>query len=91
MVNGQSCKVLREKGDTHDLVHSALVEPKYFTGECVWIRQALANRAISLPVCKVKIQGSFGELETTSAVSDALLPTRPDILSNKTAKSLSNS
>lgn len=36
------------------------------------------------------MKGPFGEIETTAAVSDGVLPTCPYILSNKTAKSLSD-
>lgn len=90
-VNGKFCKGLRDTGATYDLVHSSLVEQEHFTGDCVWIRQALENRAVSLPVAKVKLNGPFGVVETEAAVSDGVLPNCPYILSNRTARQLSES
>ncbi|KAM7281438.1 uncharacterized protein ISCGN_006045 [Ixodes scapularis] len=90
-VNGKFCKGLRDTGATYDLVHSSLVEQEHFTGDCVWIRQALENRAVSLPVAKVKLNGPFGIVETEAAVSDGVLPNCPYTLSNRTARQLSES
>lgn len=90
-VNGTPCKCLRDTGATYDLVHSSLVKQSDFTSDCVWIRQALEDRSYSLPVAKVKLSGPFGVVDTDAAVSDGVLPSCPYILSNRTAKQLSES
>lgn len=52
------------------------------------LRQALEKATLSLPVAKVALKGSFGEIETEAAVSDSVLPMCPYLLSNRTAKQL---
>ncbi|CAN7939601.1 unnamed protein product [Ixodes hexagonus] len=87
-VNGKTCKVLRDTGATYDVVHSSFVNENDFTGDYVCLRQALEGGTVSLPVAKVTLKGSFGEVETEAAVSDNFLPRYTYLLSNRTAQEL---
>ncbi|XP_040062040.1 uncharacterized protein LOC120836966 [Ixodes scapularis] len=53
-VNGTHCKGLRDTGATYDVVHSSLVKQSDFTGDCVWIRQALEEQKTDASLAKCR-------------------------------------
>lgn len=82
-VNGKSCRVLRDSAATMDVVHPSYVEPSDFIAECAWIRQAVQEDSVCLPLARVKIEGPFGVLVTEAAVSASLPLAYPYLFSNK--------
>lgn len=82
-VNGKSCRVLRDSAATMDVVHPSYVEPSDFISECAWIRQAVQEDSVCLPLARVKIEGPFGVLVTEAAVSASLPLAYPYLFSNK--------
>lgn len=87
-VNGHACKVLRDSAATLDVMHTSLVRPENYTGECAWIRQVVEQQSVCLPVAKVVIEGPFGTLETEAAVSNDLPLQYPYLFSNKSDQKL---
>ncbi|XP_070378210.1 uncharacterized protein [Dermacentor albipictus] len=81
-VNGKKCRALRDSAATMDVVHSSLVSPNDFTGECAWIREVAEEQCACLPIATVIIEGTFGKLNTEAAVSAALPEHFPYLFSN---------
>lgn len=82
-VNGSPCRVLRDSAATIDVMHPSLVKPGDYTGECAWIKQAVEDQKVCLPIARVSIEGPFGNLETEAAVSRNLPLSCPYLFSNK--------
>ncbi|XP_064474611.1 uncharacterized protein LOC135388765 isoform X1 [Ornithodoros turicata] len=87
-VNGTPCKALRDSGATIDVAHPSLVRPEDYTGESTWIRQIVQANSVCLPVAKVTLKGSFGEITTEAAVSKGIPQHYPYLFSNKSANLL---
>ncbi|KAM7313255.1 uncharacterized protein ISCGN_003132 [Ixodes scapularis] len=82
-VNGRPCRVLRDSAATIDVMHPSLVRPGDYTGECAWIKQAVEDQKVCLPIARVSVEGPFGKLETEAAVSRNLSLSCPYLFSNK--------
>ncbi|XP_040067028.1 uncharacterized protein LOC120840506 [Ixodes scapularis] len=72
VVNGQKCRVLRDSAATMDVVHPSYVRSGDYTGDCAWIRQAVEEQSVCLPIAKIMISGPFGILETEAASGGAV-------------------
>lgn len=66
-----------------DVVHPSYVRSGDYTGDCAWIRQAVEEQSVCLPIAKIIISGPFGVLETEAAVSSNLPLPYPYLFSNK--------
>ncbi|XP_077550660.1 uncharacterized protein LOC144163853 [Haemaphysalis longicornis] len=66
-----------------DVVHPSYVAADDFTGEVTWIKQAVEEHSVCLPMVRVRICGPFGELITEAAVSKALPLQYPYLFSNR--------
>lgn len=71
-VNDKACRQLRDSAATIDVVHTSLVQSDDFNGDCAWIKQVVEANSVCLPMAKVILKGSFGELVTEAAVSPNL-------------------
>ncbi|XP_077559082.1 uncharacterized protein LOC144174320 [Haemaphysalis longicornis] len=87
-VNGKPCNVLRDSAATMDVVHPSYVAADDFTGEVAWIKQAVEEHSVCLPMARVRICGPFGELITEAAVSKALPLQYPYLFSNRSDRLL---
>lgn len=81
VMNGKPCLVLQDSAAT--IVHPSYVEPGQFTGECIWIKQAVEINRVCLSIANVSIEGPFGVLHTKAAVSASLPVQYPYLFSNK--------
>ncbi|XP_077488362.1 uncharacterized protein LOC144099136 [Amblyomma americanum] len=66
-----------------DVVHPSYVSVDDFTGEVSWIKQAVEEHSVCLPIARVIICGPFGELITEAAVSKAVPLQYPYLFSNR--------
>ncbi|XP_077561489.1 uncharacterized protein LOC144177794 [Haemaphysalis longicornis] len=71
-----------------DVVHPSYVAADDFTGEVAWIKQAVEEHSVCLPMARVRICGPFGELITEAAVSKALPLQYPYLFSNRSDRLL---
>lgn len=83
VVNEKPCKVLRDSAATMVVAHPSYVSPSDYTGQCSWIRQAVEEQSVCLPVATVVIEGPFCKLPTEAAVSEKLPKFYPYLFSNK--------
>ncbi|GFY32084.1 retrovirus-related Pol polyprotein from transposon 297 [Trichonephila clavipes] len=67
-VNGHKIDILRDTGATIDLVCAKYINPSYFSGENVWVKQPLSPELFCLPLAVVEISGNFGTVQTKAAV-----------------------
>ncbi|KAH6935761.1 hypothetical protein HPB50_009440 [Hyalomma asiaticum] len=65
-----------------DVVHLSYVKTDDYLSECTWIRQAVSEDSVCLPMAKVQIEGPFGAIETVAAVSKGLPEGYPHLFSN---------
>ncbi|XP_046402597.1 myelin expression factor 2-like [Ischnura elegans] len=86
MVNGYSMKILRDTGATIDVVAQKYVTPHMYTGETVWIQQALEVRDRFLPIAEVEVIGEFGRVFGKAVVVQNDLDRGVYILGNTTAE-----
>ncbi|KAM7313550.1 uncharacterized protein ISCGN_003411 [Ixodes scapularis] len=83
VVNGKACSVLRDSAATLDIIHPDYVSARDYTGECAWIRQAVEESSVCLPMARVEVKGPFGVLCTVAAVSKNLPGLYPYLFSNR--------
>ncbi|GFV94756.1 transposon Ty3-G Gag-Pol polyprotein [Trichonephila clavipes] len=58
--NGHEIDILRDTGATIDLVCAKYLNPSFFSGENVWVKQPLGQELVCLPLADVEISGDFG-------------------------------
>lgn len=90
MVNDKRCRVLRDSAATMDVVHPNYVKSEDYLSECAWIRQAVSEDSVCLPMAKVHIRGPFGAIETVAAVSRGLPEGYPYLFSNSSESLLND-
>ncbi|KAH6938543.1 hypothetical protein HPB50_010467 [Hyalomma asiaticum] len=66
-----------------DVVHLKYVSSEDYMSECAWIRQAVSEDSVCLPMAKNEIEGPFSTLKTVAAVSKGLPEEYPYLFSNK--------
>lgn len=81
-VNGQTCQVLRDSAATTDTVYPKYLSNENYMSERAWIRQAVTEGSVCLPMAKVEIEGPFGILKTVAAVLKGLPEEYPYLFSN---------
>ncbi|GFW28724.1 retrovirus-related Pol polyprotein from transposon 412 [Trichonephila clavipes] len=84
-VNGIEMPILRDTGETLDLICKKYVNPSMFINETVWIRTPLEETAVCLPMAEVELDCVFGHVITKAAVLRDSLDQGKYLLGNKTA------
>lgn len=88
-VNGKSCRVLRDRGATIDMVYPDYVTEAQYSGKSSWIRSVIEEGSVCLPVSDVRTSRTFRDVRTELAVSGRLPPDYPNIFSDRSKKLLS--
>ncbi|GFY14235.1 retrovirus-related Pol polyprotein from transposon 412 [Trichonephila clavipes] len=76
--------ILRDTGETFDLICKKYVKPSMFTNETVRIRTLLEETAVCLPMSEVELDCVFGHVITKAAVLRGSLDQGKYFLGNKT-------
>ncbi|GBN64290.1 hypothetical protein AVEN_231346-1 [Araneus ventricosus] len=86
LVNNVEMSILRDTGASIDFVIKNHVSSEDFTGETVWVKQALDLNFTCLPLARIEFQSSdLGRIVTKAAVIEAVLDNGVYLLGNRTA------
>ncbi|KAG8171994.1 hypothetical protein JTE90_000411 [Oedothorax gibbosus] len=84
-VNSIETTILRDSGTSVDVAPAKLVNPEDYTGEVVWVKQALENNFRCLPIAKIVLEGvGFGCIQTKAAIVDNSVDMEHYLLGNYT-------
>ncbi|KAG8193339.1 hypothetical protein JTE90_022969 [Oedothorax gibbosus] len=84
-VNNTEATILRDSGTSVDVALAKFVNPEDYTGEVVWVKQALENYFQCLPITKIVLEGvGFGCIKTKAAIVDNSVDMEHYLLGNYT-------
>ncbi|GBN97563.1 hypothetical protein AVEN_102403-1 [Araneus ventricosus] len=85
LVNNVEMPILRDTGESIDLVSVNHVSSEEFTGETVWVKQPLDLNFTCLPLARIELQSSeFGHIVTKATAIEAFLDNGVHLLGNRT-------
>lgn len=67
-MNDQASCMPRDSAATMNAIHLLYVSPENYTGDCAWIKQAVEEHSVCLPLARVVNEGPFRMLKTEEAI-----------------------